>query len=131
MKPLLEEESDMKKYLGVAAGMMAAVALALAASPAMARTNVDINIGFPGVVYAESEPVYVQPRPVYVQPQRVYVTPQPVYVERNYGHRGHHGHHWRGGDQDRDGVPNRFDRDRDGDGVPNRWDRRPQNPYRY
>jgi hypothetical protein len=33
-------------------------------------------------------------------------------------------------DQDRDGVPNRYDRDRDGDGVPNRYDRRPDNPYR-
>lgn len=35
------------------------------------------------------------------------------------------------GDSDRDGVPNRYDRDRDGDGVPNRYDRRPGNPYRY
>ena len=35
-----------------------------------------------------------------------------------------------GGDRDRDGVPNRYDRDRDGDGVPNRYDRRPNNPYR-
>lgn len=46
-------------------------------------------------------------------------------------------------DTDRDGVPNRYDRDldndgvrnsrdrdRDGDGVPNRWDHRPENPYR-
>jgi hypothetical protein len=33
-------------------------------------------------------------------------------------------------DQDRDGVPNRVDRDRDGDGTPNRVDRRPDNPRR-
>ena len=33
-------------------------------------------------------------------------------------------------DQDRDGIPNRFDRDRDNDGVPNRFDSRPNNPYR-
>ena len=33
-------------------------------------------------------------------------------------------------DQDRDGIPNRFDRDRDGDGVPNRSDRRPYDPRR-
>jgi hypothetical protein len=33
-------------------------------------------------------------------------------------------------DQDRDGIPNRFDRDRDGDGVSNRRDDRPNNPYR-
>jgi hypothetical protein len=32
--------------------------------------------------------------------------------------------------RDRDGVPNRFDRDRDGDGVPNRFDWDPNNPYR-
>jgi len=33
-------------------------------------------------------------------------------------------------DSDRDGVPNRYDRDRDGDGTPNRFDDRPNNPYR-
>lgn len=39
-----------------------------------------------------------------------------------------HGRRW---DQDRDGVPNRYDRDRDGDGVPNWHDRAPDNPHRY
>lgn len=34
------------------------------------------------------------------------------------------------GDKDRDGVPNRVDRDRDGDGVRNRLDRAPDNPRR-
>ena len=33
-------------------------------------------------------------------------------------------------DNDRDGVPNRYDRDRDNDGVPNRHDDRPDNPRR-
>ena len=33
-------------------------------------------------------------------------------------------------DLDNDGIRNRHDRDRDGDGVPNRWDNRPENPYR-
>jgi hypothetical protein len=37
----------------------------------------------------------------------------------------------RQGDLDRDGVPNRVDRDRDGDGVPNRQDRRPDDSRRY
>lgn len=32
-------------------------------------------------------------------------------------------------DQDRDGIPNRYDRDRDGDGVPNYRDSRPNNPW--
>ena len=40
------------------------------------------------------------------------------------GHWTRHPHR----DQDRDGVPDRFDRDRDGDGVGNRYDRRPGNP---
>jgi hypothetical protein len=35
-----------------------------------------------------------------------------------------------GGDRDRDGIPNRYDRDRDNDGVPNRHDDRPDNPRR-
>lgn len=128
----------MKKYLGMVVGVMAGVALTLAASPAMARTNVDISIGIPGVVYAQPAPVYVQPRPVYVQPravyvqpQPVYVQPQPVYVERHYRRGWQERAAYRRHDQDRDGVANRFDRDRDGDGVANRWDRRPHNPYRY
>jgi hypothetical protein len=128
----------MKKYLGMAAGVMAGATLILAASPAMARTDVDINIGIPGVVYAQPapvyvqpQPVYVQPRPVYVQPQRVYVQPQPVYVERHQHREWREHTAYARRDQDRDGIPNRFDRDRDGDGVPNRFDRRPDNPYRY
>ena len=36
----------------------------------------------------------------------------------------------RGGDRDRDGIPNQYDRDRDGDGVPNRYDSNPDNPRR-
>lgn len=126
----------MKKYLSILAGMVAGT-LALVANPALARTNVDIHIGIPGVIYAQPapvyvqpQPVYVQPRPVYVQPQPVYVQPRPVYVQPRPVHVGrHHRNGWR--DQDRDGVANRYDRDRDGDGVPNRWDSRPRNPYRY
>lgn len=33
-------------------------------------------------------------------------------------------------DHDRDGIPDRVDRDRDGDGVPNYRDSRPNNPNR-
>ena len=36
----------------------------------------------------------------------------------------------RGGDRDRDGIPNRVDRDKDGDGVPNYRDNAPNNPNR-
>lgn len=45
---------------------------------------------------------------------------------RHYGRRFNN----RWYDADRDGIPNRYDRDRDNDGVPNRFDRRPNNPYR-
>ena len=34
------------------------------------------------------------------------------------------------GDRDRNGAPDRVDRDRDGDGVPNRQDSRPNDPRR-
>jgi len=40
------------------------------------------------------------------------------------------GYRHRGWDSDRDGIPNRFDRDRDNDGTPNWRDSRPNNPYR-
>lgn len=54
------------------------------------------------------------------------------YAHNYYNHRHDRDRRnmgWRG-DQDRDGVPNRFDRDRDGDGTPNRFDDRPSNPRR-
>jgi hypothetical protein len=114
----------MNKRLTVVAGILAGATLMLAAMPAMARADVDVRIGLPGIYLPPPPPVYVQPRPVYVQPAPVYVQPQPYYVEqeyRDYRHRGHWGH--------RHGY--RGYRDRDGDGVPNRFDRRPNNPYRY
>ena len=77
-------------------------------------------------------------------PHRVIVVPAPppppqvYYGQPHYGqpYRGHGDDRWdhrrRGwGDNDRDGIPNRYDRDRDNDGVSNRYDRRPNNPYRY
>jgi hypothetical protein len=86
---------------------------------------------------------YVQPAPVYVQPRPVYVQPQTVY----YGHDRRYERSGPFGDWDRDGIPNRFDRDSrfydprvayrhggwrdaDRDGVPNRYDHAPTNPYR-
>ena len=61
---------------------------------------------------------YNSPAPVYTAPTYIY-TP-PVYRHRPPAYRGGRGG-W--GDQDRDGIPNRRDRDRDGDGIPNRVDR--------
>lgn len=105
----------MKKYLAISAGLLAGTVMMLSAAPAMARVNVDLNIGVPGVLYPA--PVYVQPRPVYVQPRPVYVQPSPIYYEPRYRHHKRHHYYSR--------------HDRDGDGVPNRYDRRPTNPYRY
>jgi len=93
------------------------------------------------------QPVHVQPQPVVVQPAPAHVRPQPVYVQpapvRTYPQVARNGA-W--GDADRDGIPNRYDRDSrfherhadnrgpwgdaDRDGVPNRYDRAPNNPYR-
>ncbi|MFJ7567061.1 hypothetical protein ACIQW9_08905 [Herminiimonas sp. NPDC097707] len=102
----------MKKTLTISASVLALATLMFAATPAMARVDVGVNIGVPGPVYMQPQPVYVQPRPIYVQPQ-------PVYVDRHYYK--HHHKHYR----------NHYRHDRDGDGVPNRYDRRPNNPHRY
>lgn len=130
-----------------------AVGAFAAASTAHARGDVSVSIGVhaplgyvqPAPVYVQPRPVYVQPHPVYVQPRPVYVQPQPIYYYED-SHRGHRRGPW--GDADRDGVPNRYDRDSrwyeghrghgghggwgdaDRDGVPNRYDRAPGNPYR-
>ncbi len=105
----------MKTYLKAAAVLAIGATMMLGAAPAMARVNVDLNIGVPGPYYPA--PVYVEPAPVYVQPQPVYVQPGPVYVQP-YGPHWNRGHHY-------------GRRDSDGDGVPDRYDRRPNNPYRY
>ena len=77
---------------------------------------------------------------VYPAPYDGYGAPQPYAVQPSvsiYGSgvyrygpdgRAYPNHVPRARDQDRDGIPNRFDRDRDGDGVPNRWDARPYDP---
>ncbi|MES3000743.1 MAG: hypothetical protein V4787_08625 [Pseudomonadota bacterium] len=125
---------------------LVAIALAFGAlgatSMAQARDNVHLTI-------AVGEPYgYQQPVPVYQQVQPVYQA-APVYYVNGY-QRGYDRGYERGGpngDADRDGIPNRFDRDSrffdwraaqrdarwgdaDRDGVPNRYDRAPYNPHR-
>lgn len=136
----------------VAAGV--AICALAAASAAQARGEVFLSIGVPVPgVYVQPAPVYVQPQPVYVQPQPVYGWGSGYYGQRYDNRRGpygdwdrdgianiydrdnrhgysRHGHRHGHRDMDRDGVPNRYDRDVDGDGVPNRHDRAPANPYR-
>lgn len=127
-------EKIMKRILSVVA-VLAAGATLFAAAPAMARVDVGVSIGVPGVyvpqpVYAPA-PVYVQPRPFYAPPPRVvyapqpYYAPQPVWVAprpvgdwraREWRERHRYAHGWG---------------DRDHDGVPNRYDSRPHDPRRY
>jgi hypothetical protein len=69
------KEPEMKKYLTIAAGIMAGAVLMTASLPAMAGgVDVDVNIGVPGVyrapVYIQPEPVYVQTRPAYIREER-------------------------------------------------------------
>jgi PXPV repeat (3 copies)/WXXGXW repeat (2 copies) len=142
-------------WIGTCAAALAAAA-AMIASPAHAEQGVRV---YPhGVRSHGTGPVFVQPGPVFVQPGPVIVQPHPVrtwvpghWVRHHHGHvwvdghwivthpgqhvqphfGGFHGdHHARRFDQDRDGIPNRFDRDIDGDGVPNWRDRAPRNHWR-
>lgn len=105
----------------VLAGLALAGAMAAAAAPAHAGSNVQwsVTIGapLPGLVVRDAYYPHHYPRPPVV------VVPRHV----GYGY----------GDRDHDGVPNRYDRvynprwDRDGDGVPNRHDRHPDGRYGY
>jgi len=146
----------MTSLISTPAVFAAALALGLAGAPAAhASSDVTISIGLQSP-YLEPAPVYVQPAPVVVAQRRVYVAPRTVYVAprtvyvapRPVYYRSYEASHRRGpwGDADRDGVPNRYDRDsrfhdggfahragwgdRDRDGTPNRYDRAPYNPYR-
>lgn len=93
----------------------AALAL-LGSSAAMARVDVGISIGVPGLIYGGpgyyAPPVYVAPPPVIVVPQRRYYQPAYVYETPRYyrdgyreyrGNRGDRGDkHWRKHRRDRD-----------------------------
>ncbi len=83
----------------------AATLAMLGSSAAMARVNVDISIGVPGVIY--SEPDYYYPPVRYVERPRVIVVPErryrpmPVYGPRYYresysGDRHYKKHHKHG-----------------------------------
>jgi len=100
----------------VAVGALAATSAAQARSDVVFSIGVQAPIAYvqPQPVYVQPQPVYYETQPVYVQPQRVYVQPQPVYYETQ---RWHHRRHGAWADNDRDGVPNRYDH-------------APNNPYR-
>ncbi|QNA88235.1 BcpO-related WXXGXW repeat protein [Massilia sp. Dwa41.01b] len=76
--------------------------------------------------YEKVRPGYVYTRPEWRRDRNGWVLARGGWQHGDRTDRMAHG-----GDRDRDGVPNRFDRDRDNDGVPNRADNRPNNPNRY
>jgi hypothetical protein len=72
----------MKRLAILAAGAALAI---LGSTAAMARVNVDISIGTPGIIY--SEPDYYYPPVRYVAPPRVIVVPERRYHPGYYGPR--------------------------------------------
>jgi hypothetical protein len=130
-----------------------ALAAVVAGSAAHARTDVTLVVDLNASRrHAQPAPVFVQHQPVPLHARPTATPPQPV----QFGHDDDRFHRFdrldrRGGargDADRDGVPNRFDRDSrwydaratqrhvrwgdfDRDGVVNQFDRAPRNPRRY
>jgi hypothetical protein len=148
------QEVAMGKRIWISAAAVLGCGAALLSMPASAHNSVGVQIGVPAPVYVAPPPVYYYtppPQPVWVPGHWEWQGNRHVWVHGQYIHHGgyHGGYHgggrWvhRGGDRDRDGIPdrydrdldndgvrNRHDRDRDGDGVPNWHDRSPNNRYR-
>lgn len=127
----------------------AAIAIGSTALPPLALAQVDVNIiiGNPpppvrweavppprmGYVWAPGywgwdgyRHVWVGGNWVRERPGYVYVAPRWVDYGGRWRYEGARwNRHGPRGDLDRDGVPNRYDRDRDGDGRPNWADRNP------
>jgi hypothetical protein len=122
-------EVVMKKLLTAAAGLITGATMLLAAAPAMARTDVLVQVHSPAG-YSVQRVDYAQPRPVYEDHHRQQVQPQ-----RGFQDHGRYYEHARPVYRDHDdyrGRAIRFQRrDSDRDGVPDRFDARPHNPYRY
>ena len=143
----------MRKFI-MGAMVASVIAATGVAKPVRADTDIYLNFGPPAVRY-EAIPaprhgyvwapgywdyrggrhhVWVRGHWVRERPGYVYYAPAwhqsngRWYLERERWARGDRYAHHGGGDRDRDGVPNAYDRDRDGDGVPNRYDAAPNNP---
>ena len=65
-----------------------------------------------------SQPSYYRPQTTYYSQPRVVTQTRYVPVASPTPRRGPYG------DYDRDGIPNRYDRDANGDGLPDRYQRR-------
>lgn len=79
--------------------------------------------GYPATSYGYgngyySQPSYYRSQPTYYSQPQVVTQTRYVPVASPSPRRGPYG------DYDRDGIPNRYDRDKNGDGVPDRYQRK-------
>jgi hypothetical protein len=123
-----------------------ALGAVVAGSAAHARTDVTLTVDLSSLHgHVQPVPVFVQHQQVPVQTRTIYAQPQTVQFDHRFDHNNQRGVL---GDADRDGVPNKFDRDSrfydarasyrhaqwgdlDRDGVVNQFDRAPRNPRRH
>lgn len=119
----------MKNLLTAAAGLITGATMLMAAAPALARTDVSVQVHSPAG-YAVQRVDYAQTRPVYQDHYR-----QQAQPPRGFQDHGRYYEHARPGYRDHDDYRGRairyHHRDSDRDGVPDRFDARPHNPYRY
>ena len=98
-------------------GLLATGLAAATVAGCMGETGYPGSYGYPSAAYNRA-PVYYSTStaynrgPVYATPY--YGTPYGATTPSRYGPNG---------DYDRDGIPNRCDRDANGDGVPDRYQR--------
>jgi hypothetical protein len=122
----------MKKLTLIAAIVGSLAGATLTAAPAIAREAFTFSFDTGAVAFAYSDGYWDRDRQWHswrnAREAREY---RARYSQqyRNKRHTRERNQGWRG-DQDRDGIPNRVDRDRDGDGVSNRRDDSPGNPRR-
>jgi len=121
------------KTLVLAAAVVTAFGLStMTVAPAMARDTFSFSFDAGNVAFAYSDGYWDRDRKWHKWRNSREAREYRNRHGGNYTHRRHAREAnmgWRG-DQDRDGVPNRYDRDRDGDGINNRRDDAPSNPRR-
>lgn len=144
----------MKRLFSTRSLIASAIALGAVAagSVAHARTEVIVvDLDTPHR-YVQPAPVFVQHQPVPLQGRTIYTQPREVQFDHDSDRFDRNDRFDRRaralGDSDRDGIPNKFDRDSrfynaratwrhaqwgdfDRDGVVNQFDRAPRNPRRH
>jgi hypothetical protein len=114
----------MKKFMMIAAicGAFTAITAVGTATPAAARDSFSFSF--------DTGNVYMGYTDGYYDRDHRWHRWRNAREHREWRNRYHTSYRAMRHDEDRDGIPDRFDRDRDGDGVPNRYDARPNNPFR-